>query len=258
MNILIDAIKAKSKKSAILRWISFLAMSILSVCLVVLGVIRLFQGCIFTFSYLIIYFWVPIAVIIRSFCWISSDTSVAGKTVICVLLILLLLFNTFIFTIFSSHKQLKSYHGEIAIEKYTENYFEEMKLPEISNLGGFLNFEYYYYEYFNLICNPGTHIIICSYDAETYEIQKEKINTTYYFQEEKINTTEPQVTIDGYKYRMLSNEAYFNYFPKDVAFIATNDSTNEIVYMSYCNVELDYIKSTEEFILNECGWQYIR
>lgn len=255
---MIDAVKAKSKKSAVLRWVAFVAMNILSVYLVVFGVRRLLQGYIVTLSLLILFFIVPIIVIIASLCCIRSNTSIVGKYVLCMLLIVLLLINTFFFSIFGEFIQLKSYHGEAAVDKYTENYFEYMKLPKISELGDFLDFEYHDYKYQMIIGEPATHTLICRYDTEIYKIQKNKIDSTYYFQDDKINTTEPEVTIDGYNFRMLSDEVYFDYFPKKVAFIATNDSTNEIVYLRFFNVELDYIESLKEFILSDCGWKYIR
>ena len=46
--------------------------------------------------------------------------------------------------------------------------------------------------------------------------------------------------------------------PKRLGFVATNDATGEIVYLSFWNDDVDYIKNLPEFILENCGWRHIR
>ena len=64
--------------------------------------------------------------------------------------------------------------------------------------------------------------------------------------------------IDGYSFRMLSTDEYDMNYPKDVALIATNDETKEIVYLSFHDQDIDYIDSMDKFILDDCGWKHIR
>jgi hypothetical protein len=49
----------------------------------------------------------------------------------------------------------------------------------------------------------------------------------------------------------------FNY-PKRLMFVATNDETNEIVYLSFYDDDLDYIVSLGDFLIDDCGWKHIR
>jgi hypothetical protein len=67
---------------------------------------------------------------------------------------------------------------------------------------------------------------------------------------------EPVVELDGYTFRTLSLED-FNY-PKRLMFVATNDDTKQIVYLSFYDDDLDYIVSLEEFLMDDCGWKHIR
>ena len=67
---------------------------------------------------------------------------------------------------------------------------------------------------------------------------------------------DPTVELDGYFFRTLSIEE-FNY-PKRLMFVATNDETNEIVYLSFYDDDLDYIVSLGDFLSDDCGWKHIR
>ena len=41
-------------------------------------------------------------------------------------------------------------------------------------------------------------------------------------------------------------------------FVGTNDATREIVYLATDDPERDYIEALDEYILEVCGWKYIR
>lgn len=99
--------------------------------------------------------------------------------------------------------------------------------------------------------------LICAYDEDTYSQQKALLEEKYVFQTDAVKG-EATAEVDGYYFRMLSKNEYEMNYPKEVVLIATNDETNEIVYMSFYDDDLDYIDSLDEFILEDCGWQYIR
>ena len=84
----------------------------------------------------------------------------------------------------------------------------------------------------------------------------------YVFQTETIteneSNCEPSAQVDGFEFRILSIEEYDLYYPKQVILIGYSDDDYEIVYASYCDWDLDYISSLQNFIISECGWKYIR
>ena len=69
---------------------------------------------------------------------------------------------------------------------------------------------------------------------------------------------EPTAEINGYLFRALSIDEYELNYPKNMVLIATNADENEIVYMNFCDDDLDYIEVLDEFINDECGWKHIR
>ena len=93
--------------------------------------------------------------------------------------------------------------------------------------------------------------MICQYAQEEYAIQKARLDSAYTFQEETI-------TIDGYQFKMLSVEKYNLSYPNNIILIGCSDATREIVYLEFYDFDLDIISSLEDFIIDECGWKYIR
>ena len=47
-------------------------------------------------------------------------------------------------------------------------------------------------------------------------------------------------------------------YPKSMVLIGTNDETHEIVWSYYDDDDLDWIPDPQEFLLEDCGWKYIR
>ena len=109
-----------------------------------------------------------------------------------------------------------------------------------------------------LIFTSDADYLICEYSGSEYQKQVETINETYSFQREKLSASgrsiEPVAEIDGYTFRLLEDIAY----PKRLFFIATNDETHEIIYLYFCDDDLDYITSLTDFILDDCGFKHIQ
>ncbi len=135
-------------------------------------------------------------------------------------------------------------------------------MPELSELGNTTDIEHYNVFSAFYIFSTETDYLICRYTQEEYEIQKTRLDTAYTFQTETItddySNCEPMIEIDGYQFRMLSNEAYDLYFPKNIVLIGCSDEAREIVYLEFYDLDLDFVDSLKDFITDECGWKYIR
>lgn len=125
--------------------------------------------------------------------------------------------------------------------------------------------DYYDYECTLSLFQSESDTLICRYGPEEYEKEKAALEERYVFQNKAMTaggyTCQPSTTLDGYVFRALSFEGEYagqNGYPYRMTFIATNDATHEIVYLSFCDDDLDYIEDLTEFIRNDCGWKHIR
>lgn len=129
-------------------------------------------------------------------------------------------------------------------------------------MGETTNVEHYHVSSFAFIFSSETDYLICQYSQEEYETQKNRLNSVYTFQTETIkdrySSCEPTAEIDGYQFKMLSIEQSEYGYPKNVYLIGYSDAAREIVYLEFYDIDLDYIRSLKEFIIDECGWKYIR
>lgn len=211
---------------------------------------------------LIFLFVLPLATLLCNFFLITSKKKTWFKAVICTISLIICTLFAFGFLLFGEYETLTSHKGESATEKYTTIAEYEPLLPKLSETGNFESIEYYDYhsEFFIFECESDT--LICTYSEKDYAEQKIILDEKYIFEQEKILTfssnCEPVVSIDDYTFRFLSIDEYDIYFPQHVYLIATNDITHEIVYISFYDIDLDYIDSAEDFINTDCGWEHIR
>ena len=56
----------------------------------------------------------------------------------------------------------------------------------------------------------------------------------------------------------MDSDIYRLMYPKSMVLIGTNDETHEIVWSYYDDDDLDWIPDPQEFLLEDCGWKYIR
>ena len=134
-------------------------------------------------------------------------------------------------------------------------------MPSLSEVGQATHMAYYDYfsQQMGIFTCDADHLI-CQYDTEEYIAQKARLDEKYAFQINVMSESgydcEPAVELDGYHFRTLSIEDFM--YPKRLMFVATNDETKEIIYLSFYDDDLDYIISLEEFLLDDCGWKHIR
>lgn len=241
----------------------FFCAALLPMLAVAFGILSLANHVVLNLSFTITFFLIPlIAVGLLAWCVFSGIKN--GKKMALSIVILLLFLVSFFFSwICASITQVKHYEGTEAEQKCVAE-MRLLQMPELSDIGQPTEVEYYYVDSsFAIFCSETNHLI-CRYTPEEYEIQKARLDEEYIFQTETItlydSSCEPMTEIDGYRFRMLSTEAYKEslYYPKSVILIGYSDEAREIVYIAYYNFDLDYISSLDTFIVEDCGWKYVR
>ncbi|MBQ8057684.1 MAG: hypothetical protein IJ275_05050 [Ruminococcus sp.] len=253
--------KKRFSKSQI---ISFILLSLLPAVLIVMTQIKLlFGNLLFNLTVALTYYIIP-AVIILLFALVCFLVKKRFLKILLSVLIFALFISSFLVAgIFGIFEELDVHKNEKVQSHYSANV---ECMPSLSELSQTESIEYYDYHSSMLAgfvtCDCDT--LICQYSEDEYLLQKELLDENYVFQKEPLIAMpdepkcEPVIEVDGYTFRALSVDGYSLIYPKEVIFIATNDKKNEILYMYFCDIELDYIESMEEFILNDCGFKHIR
>lgn len=253
-------LNGSDKKAEILRWLVFSVMCLIPLIFLFKGVVRFCQGELLTLAFAVAFFLIPILIIIGFFYIIrDKNTHALGKSVLSILLVIVLSIISFVFVVFGTFKELHSYNGDKAVNEYSSIIFYESEaMPNLNETGDYEEIRLFNYKSYYLLGNSVANTVVLKYDKDKYDAEKQRIADTYIFQEESIRNTIPNSLIDDYYFKMLSIQDYCDYYPKHVRFVATNDKTNEIVHINFYDVELDYIESVEDFILNDCGFKYIK
>jgi hypothetical protein len=242
------------------RMIAFILATLLPLANIVLGVMMLVGGLIINGMFIITYVVLPLLAIFLLGLLLFSEKTIAAKSILSVLLLLLFVGLFLVMSMFVQYEQLRSYEKEEVAQRYARVEKDFSLMPSLSEIGEPTNVEYHdYYTSFLGIFNADVNCLVCGYSDVEYAVQKEQIEKTYVFQSgelEWVNGTE--IEMDGYKFRLLSEEKYNLFYPKYMMCIATNDDTNEIVYLYFVDDDQDYIASLEDFINESCGWEHIR
>ena len=229
------------------------------------GVFLLFNDMIFNTSFLIVLIIFPIITSVLLFFTIFSKIRMSAKIIVTIF-ILLVFAVMFLFGFGIGHfEELSQYEGVKAIEHYTAS-SQGSLLPNIDQVGEPQKIEYFeYYTSGFFIFTNDVHTLICQYTTSEYETQKALLEETFTFQSAPMTaygySCNPTAKIGDYQFRTLAIDGTYGnaiYYPKYMYFVALNDKTQEIVYMSACDDDLDFIQSLEEFLKIDCGWNHIR
>lgn len=229
------------------------------------GIFLLLNDTIFNTSFLIVMIILPITTSVLLFFTVFSKMRIPVKIIV-VILILLVFSITFLFGFtIGRFEKLSQYEGAKAIEHYTTA-SQQSLLPNLDQVGQPLKIEYFeYYTAGFIIFTNDVHTLICQYAASEYETQKALLEETYIFQTAPMTAYEyscsPTAKIGDYQFRALATDGTYGntiIYPKFMYFVALNDKTQEIVYLSAYDDDLDFIQSLEEFLKVDCGWNRIR
>lgn len=202
-----------------------------------------------------------IAIGLLALCMFSNFKNV-WKAILAFVFLLCLAYYFFFLSFFAKIEQVKHYEGEEVSEYYIDVCNENPQMPSLSKIGRPANIEYYNIFQTQYIFSWETDYLICHYTPEEYAVQKATLDEKYVFQTETIteykSNCEPSAQMGTYFFRMLSVEEYDLDYPKQVILIGYCDDTQEIVYLSYYDFDLDRISSLQNFITDDCGWKHIR
>ena len=248
------------------RVIAFLISALVPLVIVALGVFLYIAGTILNIPYILTFILLPLISLILSALLIFSDWHVVIKLLLEILLIAAVVCGFLFLNTIGGFEMLNHYDGDDLEEKYTEATEHREYMPELSEVGTPLDMDYYsYFTQYVVFFTCETDTLICKYTEEEYAEQKALLDEKYEFEEESQHAelfdeeyiAEPFAEIDGYYFRILKHGAGSDNYPKRVMLIATNDSTNEIVYMYFVDDDLDFLMSTSDFINYDCGWRRI-
>ena len=172
-----------------------------------------------------------------------------------------------ILLVFGRLEHFEHYQNEDVAKHYTTTiaeHYEYEHMPTLLEVGDPEKTGLYVYACETIFYSEA-HALMCQYDDAQYQSQKAAMEKTYVFQKDAIDRygvkCEPTAQIDGYTFRMVSVEGEYGEelrYPNRMILIAANDETRELVYIAFYDADLDYIDSLSEFIMDDCGWKYIR
>ena len=182
------------------RLIGFICSVIIPVLAIGLGILMLIKDVILDFGLAITYFVFPL-IVIGLLGWCIFYNSKTWKKVVLSVVILVLFAIVFqFFCLITGWTQVKSYEGDEAVQQYST--LESKMLPKLSEVGETINIEHHNVFSFIFIFSYETNYLVCQYEQEEYENQKNRLDSTYVFQTETItdydSNCEPMVKIGDY------------------------------------------------------------
>lgn len=128
------------------------------------------------------------------------------------------------------------------ISKFTD---KSSIMPSIKDLGNYTDINYSYTTRNIFIFTTYGELLSVKYDKSEYEKQKKNLNYKY-----NLETTDDEYkyenpfSINSYTIQVLDSSNY----PKVVYLVAYSDNEKRIVYMTFCDFELDEIINFKEYI----------
>lgn len=244
------------------RLIGFLCWSLLPTLAIIFGIMILTYGVRLNYGFALAFILPSLITIGLLALLMFSNCKNMWKVIVSVVFLVCFAISFWFLAFITPIVQVKHYEGDEVKEHYNSVCDENPQMPQLSEIGQPTNVESYYVFHSAAIFASEIDYLICCYTPEAYAAQKAALDEKYVFQTETIteneSNCEPSAQVDGFEFRILSIEEYDLYYPKQVILIGYSDDDYEIVYASYCDWDLDYISSLQNFIISECGWKYIR
>ena len=247
--------------------IACILTSLLPLAVLCLGIYIICRGAIIlNRSFVITYLILPIVTIGGNVLMIACIRRKVLRAFLCGLWLVVLLFATFILSLFGYYETIRSYEDADARRAYSQAEAPD-PMPSLEELGSPEKLEFHsYFSQGFAIFNCDSWVLIARYDDAAYAQEKELLDSRYQFQDNPMDVsyepeyvTEPVFEADGFVFRFLSMEGEYSlYYPKYLMIIGTNDATGEIAYLYFSDPDLDYITSIREFLDTDMGWEHIR
>ena len=241
-------------KQKMTRWqrVGFCAAALLPTIWLLLGLLMVLGGAVFTLSFILAHILLPAAALLLLRRTIRSNKHAAWKWVLSIVILCLsilldiMLMGAGHFSIYDHAK------GQDALDLYEKDIGHYELMPEATDLGNPEQIEYHYF--FNQIAtffDSDCYTLICTYSPEDYAAMTGNLESS---SSADWNTL---CTLDGFSFRW----SWFEDYNINILLTATNDETHEILWACYDYYDVDElvdIPDPEEFLLEDCGWKYIR
>ena len=255
-------------KQKMTRWqkVGFCAAALLPALWLLCGLfIWIMGGSVPTMSFILTYLLLPAAALLLLRRTIRSNKHAAWKWVLSIVILCLSILLD-IMLMGAGHFSIYDHaDGDKALEMYESDIGHYELMPEATDLGNPEQIEYhYFYNQIATFFDSDCYTLICTYSPEDYATMTAELEDRYTFHTEPLDAGEtdlpPLYTLDGYEFRFLdmASDTYHLMYPKTMILIGTNEETHEIVWSCYDDDDLDYIPDPEEFLLEDCGWKFIR
>ncbi|MEG1254849.1 hypothetical protein [Clostridium sp.] len=129
-------------------------------------------------------------------------------------------------------------------------------MPELDDLPEYENIEYRYKHKSMLIFAADSVALVVSYDDNTFESEKEKLDEQYTFLDKKIKCNldeskyyipEYEFSVESYTFRIIDENGTSNTdFPKSFGMIGISEEKKSIAYLYFYDQDLDYIGHENE------------
>ena len=151
---------------------------------------------------------------------------------------------------FPTYAAYSGVEGLSRYESYVGTYVDP--LPELEDLGQPADVEFHYFANRSAaLLGSDCSTLICTYSPEDYAAMTDNLESN------ASGDWKPLCTLDGFSFRW----SWFEDYNINILLTATNDETHEILWACYDYYDVDDlvdIPDPEEFLLEDCGWKYIR
>lgn len=218
-----------------------------------------------TFSFILTYLLLPTVALILLWRTIRGKKHTAWKWILSILILCLSVFIGVTLMAVGHFSLYDHAEGQKALDKYEEDIGHYDLMPEAADLGAPEKIEYhYFYNQWVTFFDSNCYTLICTYSPGDHASMTAQLDSRYTFHTEPLDAGDtelpPLYTLEGYQFRFLEmdTETYDLWYPKYMILVGTNDETHEIVWSYYDDDDLDYIPDPEDFLLDDCGWKFIR
>lgn len=243
-----------------------IAAGLIPLLWLLMSLILLISGVsVLTLSFAVTYLALPALCLLGLWLTIRSGWKSGVKWVLSFLILVITVLLTML-GMFSGHFSIYDHaEGEDAISMYEEDIGSSNDLmPETADLGEPEHIEYHYFYNQIAIFDSDCYTLICTYTPDNYAAMSAQLDTRYTFHTAPLLAGDAEIpplyTLDGYEFLFLEmgTDTYPLTFPHYMILVGTNDETYEIVWSYYDDDDLDYIPAPVEFLLEDCGWKFIR
>ena len=222
----------------------------------------LFGNALFTWSYALLFFLIPGLTAALLWLLILWRKKVWVRVLLAVLILVPLSFLWFFTVILGTFREQTVLTGAEALSSYAQNTYPE-GMPTDPGSPTEVLFAAHTKQF--AIFRSDCHTLILTYSPEEYAARTAELDRQDSFHTEPLSThyhtpeipLYPEFSWGNWYFRYLNMDGTDLDYPKEMILAGVNDTEHAISYLFFTDFDMDYIPSHEEFLLDECGWNYL-